>query len=371
MKADDWSPRQEDEEEYSSALQQRTEELYRIPSATADKNGLIECPVIVFRDLVVYPRMVSPIFIVPGSNLLAIQQAQGKSQTVIALTQRDPEIEDPQPSDFLPIGVEMAVGRLLSMPDGNSSALVQGRRRVEIDEFTHNRPFYSLKARPIEEPVEVDRRMDALMRTTRDLFERCIQLDHSLPDEAQLFSINISEPGWLADMVATAISLPLKERASLLLLPDPKERLKRVNRLLAQELDVLKLEDEIQNQVQSEVDRSQREFYLREQMKAIQTELGEGDVWSREISEVRARVEKIELPSEARAAASKEIDRLAQMPAMAPEVGIIRTYVDWILDLPWAQMTEDNLDVKHAARVLDQFHYGLGRAKDRILEYID
>jgi ATP-dependent Lon protease len=208
------------------------------------------------------------------------------------------------------------------------------------------------------------------MRTTRDLFERCVQLDRSLPDEAHLFSINITEPGWLADMIATAISLPLKERASLLLLPNPQERLKRVNRLLAQELDVLQLEDEIQNRVQSEVDRSQREFYLREQMKAIQTELGEGDVWSQEITELKARVEKADLPAEAKTAAGKEIERLTQMPALAPEVGIIRTYLDWILDLPWNEATEDNLDVKHAAQVLDQYHYGLGRAKDRILEYI-
>ena len=370
MKGDDWTGRQDEDEEYTSTLHQRTEELYRIPNTDPDKDGLIQCPVLIFRDLVVFPRMVSPVFIVPGSNLLAIQHAQGNVQTVIALTQRDPEIDDPEPGDFLPIGVEMAVGRLLSMPDGNSSALVQGRRRVEVIEFTQKEPFYSVRARPLEEPTDVDRNTDALMRTTRDLFERCIQLDRSLPDEAHLFSINITEPGWLADMTATAISLPLKERASLLLLPDPQERLKRVNRLLAQELDVLQLEDEIQNRVQSEVDRSQREFYLREQMKAIQTELGEGDVWSQEIADLRAKVEKMELPTEVRAAAVKEIDRLAQMPALAPEVGIIRTYIDWILDLPWSQATEDNLDVKHAAQVLDHFHYGLGRAKDRILEYI-
>ncbi len=216
MKGDDWSPRQDDEEEFNSALHQRTEELYRIPDAPANHDGLIECPVLVFRDLVVFPRMVSPIFIVPGMNLFAIQEAQRNVQTVIALTQRDAEVDEPQPDDFLPIGVEMAVGRLLSMPDGNSSALVQGRRRVEIVEFTQKEPYFIVRARPINEPTDVDRQTDALMRTTRDLFERCVQLDRSLPDEAHLFSINISEPGWLADMVGTAISLPLKERAALL-----------------------------------------------------------------------------------------------------------------------------------------------------------
>ncbi len=222
----------------------------------------------------------------------------------------------------------------------------------------------------MEEPGEVDRHTDALMRTTRDLFERCVQLDRSLPEEAHLFSLNIQEPGWLSDMVATAISLPFKERQSLLLQLDPTERLKRVNWLLAQELDVLQLEDEIQTRVQSEVDRSQREFYLREQMKAIQTELGEGDIWTRELVELKEKIIKTALPDEARSTAMKEVERLAQMPPMAPEVGIIRTYLDWILELPWQNETADNLDVTNAARVLEQYHYGLGKAKDRILEYI-
>jgi ATP-dependent Lon protease len=208
------------------------------------------------------------------------------------------------------------------------------------------------------------------MRTSRDLFERCVQLDRSLPEEAHLFSLNINEPGWLADMIATAISLPLEERITILLTIDPVERLKRVNWLLAQELDVLQLEDEIQNRVQSEVDRSQREFYLREQLKAIQTELGEGDIWTKDILEIRSKIENGKYPDEVRAAALKEVERLSQMPAMAPEVGIIRNYLDWIIDLPWNDMTEDNLDVIHAAKVLDQYHYSLGKAKDRILEYI-
>jgi ATP-dependent Lon protease len=162
----------------------------------------------------------------------------------------------------------------------------------------------------------------------------------------------------------------LKERQTLLLLLDPSERLKRINWLLAQELDVLQLEDEIQSKVQNEVDRSQREFYLREQMKAIQTELGEGDIWIREVAEIRERIVKSDMSDEARSAALKEVDRLAQMPSMAPEVGIIRTYLDWILELPWGVMTEDNLDVPHASTILNQNHFGLKDAKDRILEYI-
>ena len=370
MKNNDWISQGEEDEDFSSTLHQRTEELYRIPDAQPGRDGCIDLAVLPLRDLIIFPRMVSPIFISPGLGLAAVQEGQYNGQTIIALAQSDPDIEDPGAEDFLPIGVEIAVGRLLSMPDGNNSALVQGRRRVEIVEITRHKTFFTARARPIDEPVDVNRQMDALMRSSRDLFERCVQLDHSLPDEAHLFSINISEPGWLADMIATAISLPLKERQGLLLMLDPSDRLKRINTLLAQELDVLQLEDEIQSRVQTEVDRSQREFYLREQMKAIQTELGEGDIWMRDLAELRSRVEKTTLPQEVQTQAFKEIERLQQMPPMAPEVGIIRTYLDWILELPWTAATEDNLDVRHAADILERYHYGLGRAKDRILEYI-
>jgi ATP-dependent Lon protease len=367
---DDWIQHSDSGDDFANSIHQRTEELYRIPNAEPDRHGEIELPVLTLRDIVVFPRMVSPIFITPGPNLQAIQDAQNGFHTMIALVQKDSEKENPEPSDFIPIGVEVAVGRLLNIPDGNSSALVQGRRRVQILSFTQIEPYMKVKAEIIDEPVDVDRHMDALMRTVRDLFEHCVQLDRSLPDEAHLFSINIAEPGWLADMVATAISLPFKERQNLLTIISPQERLKRVNWLLAQELDVLKLEDEIQNRVQSEVDRSQREFYLREQLKAIQNELGEGDIWTRELADLRAKLEQSHLPDEVQVQALKEIERLGQMPAMAPEVGIIRSYLDWIIDLPWSQATEDNLDVRHAAKIMEQYHYGLGKAKDRILEYI-
>ena len=371
MNSDDWFARMDASDDMTSAaLHQRTEELYAIPDGLPDEDGLLECPVVVLRDIVVFPHMISPIFITPGPNLLAVQDAQFNYQTVIALVQRDPNIEMPSPDELLPIGVEMAVGKLLSLPDGNNSALVQGRRRVEIVEFTQLKPFYRVRVRLIDEDVPVDQNLDALMRTARDLFDRCVQLDRSLPEEAQLFSININEPGWLADMIATAISIPFKERQDLLLMPMPEDRLKVINRLLAQELDVLVLENKIQTKVQNEVDRSQREYYLREQMKAIQTELGEGDIWTRELGELRELIEQKDLPDEARTQAMKEVERLSQVPPMAPEVGIIRGYVEWILSLPWTEMTEDNLDVSHASKILDEYHFGLNKAKDRILEYI-
>lgn len=370
MPSQDWFNQQESPEDLSNALHQRTEELYRIDNAEADADGVFECNAILLRDIVVFPHMISPIFIVPGKNLFAIQDAQYNFRTVVALVQSDPDEENPTPEDFLKVGVEVAVGRLLSLPEGNNSALVQGRRRVELLSVIQTEPFYRVRVRVIEIEEEVDVNMDAMMRTTRNLFSRCVQLDQSLPEEAHLFSLNISEPGWLADMIATAISLPFHDRQNLLLESRVEKRLQQVNGLLAQELDVLELEEEIQTRVQSEVDRSQREYYLREQMKVIQNELGEGDVWTQDISELRTKINDGDFPENVRKQALKELERLSQIPPMAPEVGIIRGYLDWILELPWTTATEDNLDVTNAGKVLDQDHYGLQKAKDRILEYI-
>jgi ATP-dependent Lon protease len=314
--------------------------------------------------------MVSPVFLSQEGAILAVEEAQYKDQTVIVMTQLDPDNDEPGAGDFHPIGVEIAVGRLLSMPDGSSSALVQGRRRVEIVEFIQEEPYLAVRARPIFEDVEVDSQVDASMRTALEMFQKCVQLDRSLPEEAYLYALNIEDPGWLADMITTSVAPPLEERILLLGLVNPVERLEQVIRMLAKEADVLELEDQLHTRAQNEVDRTQREFYLRERMKAIQTELGEGDPWLREVYEIQTRVESAKLPEEVQVRALREVERLGQMPSMSPEVGIIRTYVEWILDLPWNEVSEDNLDVSHASKVLERDHYGLPRAKERILEYI-
>ncbi len=360
----------EEQDGYNLALSQRTEELYRVPNLEPNEDGIIEAAVLPLRDLVVFPRMVAPIFIGREASLLAVQEAQAKNRTVIGLVQKDAEVDDPKPADFLTIGIEMAVGRLLSMPDGSSSALVQGRRRVEIVDFVRSGPYLSVRARPVFEPQTADRQTQALMRSVLQLFDRCVQLDRSIPEEAHLFAMNISEPGWLADMIATSLSLNYEARQGLLTLLEPRGRLQAINRILAQELDVLELQDEIHSRVQNEVDKTQREFYLREQMRQIQNELGEGDVFSRDSTELKRKILAANLPEEPKAVALKELERLNQMPPMAPEIGTIRTYIDWIIDLPWTNATPDNLDVRHAAKILDRDHYGLKKAKERILEYI-
>jgi len=360
----------EEEDNFDLTLSQRTEELYRVPNREPAADGTIEAAVLPLRDMVIFPRMVSPIFIGRETSMLALQEAQRKELTVIGLTQTDPELDHPGASDFLPIGVEMAVGRLLAMPDGSHSALVQGRRRVEIVSFVRTTPYLVVQARVVHEPQTADRQTEALMRSALDLFGRCVQLDRTIPEEAHLFAMNIAEPGWLSDMLATSLALNFEAKQSLLLLLEVRGRLQALNKILAQEVDVLELEDEIHSKVQNEVDKSQREFYLREQMRQIQNELGEGDIFTRDATDLKKRIDAANLPAEAKSVAMKELERLNQMPPMAPEVGIIRTYIDWIIDLPWANFSPDNLDVKNAAKILERDHYGLKKAKERILEYI-
>jgi ATP-dependent Lon protease len=370
MSDEHWLPPSEDEDELFGNIHQRTEELYRIVNRDNDENGVFISPAFILKDVVIFPRMISPIFLSDETSHLAISAAQKQNQTAVALFFSGDRNDGNGLNEFLPIGIEMAAGRLLSIQGGNHSALVQGRRRVEIIRILQTDPYLMVEARLLPDKYRLTKSLTALMRTSRSLFENCVELNDSLPEEAHLFSMNIDDPGWLADMIATSLSLPNETRKELIILTHPADRLKKINQILAEELDVLELEDEIQTQVKTEVDRTHREFYLREQMKAIQTELGEGDIWSQEIIDLGDRIDEKNLPEEIQTQAIRELQRLQQMPPMAPEVGIIRTYIDWILDLPWNETSQDNLDVIHANEVLEKEHYGLKKAKDRIIEYI-
>jgi len=362
----DWQMRTE----FSEVLGNRTEELQRIHDATADADGLISCAVLPLRDMVLFPRMVTPLFVGRESTLAALEAAHAAGETVVALAQRDAEIAEPGLDDLFPVGCESAVGRVLHMPDGSTTVLAQGRRRIQVVEFTQTQPYLRARARPIFEPHQRTRETEAMMRAVLALFEKVVQLNRSLPEEAYVFAMNVDEPGWLADLITSALGVPLSDRQEMLETIDPNSRLQRLSVILGRELDVLELENRIHTRVQSEVDRSQREYYLREQMKAIQNELGEADSWTQELAQLREAVAAAHMPEEVDKKARKEIERLEQMPSMAPEVAIVRTYLDWLIELPWQKSSDDNLDVRHAAEVLDAQHYGLPKAKERILEYI-
>jgi ATP-dependent Lon protease len=354
----------------SDTLRTRAEELMDMPEAQPDEDGLIECPALPLRDMVLFPRMVTPLLVGREKSLAAIAAANTNHETVITLAQMDPQNSDPDPDDLYQTGCEVAVGRMLRMPDGSTSVMAQGRRRVEIVEFIQTEPYYRVKARVIYEPAGKALETEALMRAVLALFEKVVNLNRSIPEEAYVYAMNVDEAGWLADLVTSTLKVDVADAQTVLEIAEPAERLQRVSVLLGKELDVLELEDQINSQVQSEVDKSQREYYLREKMKAIQTELGEGDVWTQDLNDLREKLLTAALPEEANKAALKELERLQQMPPMSPETGIIRTYLDWLLDLPWHTVTEDNLDIRHAKQLLDDEHFGLPKAKDRILEYM-
>ena len=328
------------------------------------------CPVLPLRDTVVFPHMVSPLFVGRDRSLKAVDAAMVNGDTIVVVAQRDQTVQEPSPEDLYAIGTEVEIVRMLRLPDGTTSILAQGKQRVAILDYVQSTPYFMAHVRPIIEPSEKGLSTEALMRAVLALFEKCVQLSHTIPDDTYIFAMNVDEPGWLADLVASTLELDLDERQSILETINPSVRLQRLSIMLARELDVLELENRIHTQVQQEVDRSQREYFLREQMKAIQNELGEGDAFTQEINELREKIADSDMPDEVREKAEKELNRLAAMPPMAPETGIIRTYLDWLLELPWSKATEDNMDIAAAARALEESHYGLSQAKERILEYI-
>ncbi len=330
----------------------------------------LELPVLPVRDTVVFPHMLVPLFIGRDRSMLAMEAAMAEHSQLVVVAQRNVDVEDPSPEDLYGIATESTIGRMLRMPDGTTNILAQGEERVRIIEFTQKEPYLRARVKRLFEESEKTLSTEALMRAVLALFEKCVQLNRNIPDDAYIAAMNIDEPGWMADMVASVMDLDMEKRQQILDTLDPTIRLQRLSIMLAQELDVLELENKIHDQVQQEVDKGQREYFLREQMRVIQGELGELDTQLAEVNELRERIKKMPLPEEVKARAEKEINRLSAMPSASPDVGIIRSYLDWIVELPWDTATADNADLLAVAQVLDSNHFGLPKAKERILEYI-
>ena len=329
-----------------------------------------EYPVLALHDTVVFPNLVTPLFVDRDRSVWAVEAAEAMQRPLLVVAQRDPELTDPTLSDLYAVGTSVDIGRVLRMPDGSTTMLVQGIERIRIVELIDTEPYLRVRGVPLYEDERHDMASEALMRAVLALFEKVVSLNPNLPEDAYVAALNEKEPGSLADLMAHILDLELAQRQELLETLDANVRLQKLSIILGQELDVLELEDRIQNQVQSELDKSQREYYLREQLRAIQTELGEGDETQRELGELKEKLAKAGLPEAVRAKTEKEIGKLAAMPPASPEMAIIRNYVDTILDLPWQSTTEDNLDVSRAAKILEENHYGLPKVKERILEHI-
>lgn len=340
------------------------------------EEGPFQAIVLPLRELVVYPQMVTPLYVGRTPSLIALETAIKEDWPLVTVAQL-PEVEEAEEEEEYPtaeqiyrVGTEVSIARSIRLPDGTTSAIAQGYARVRILEFVQHEPYMIALVENVQETSEHTPLVEALMRAVLAMFEKVVHLNHSLPEEAYIYAMNVEDPGSLADLVAQMIDLDLEERQEILETLDAVERLQKISAHVARELDVLELEDQIQSRVQQEVDRSQREYFLREQMRAIQRELGESDVFTQEVTQLREQLEQAELPEHVRQRAAEELARLSMMPPMAPEIGIIRSYLEWLLNLPWIKATVDNLDLKNAAQVLESRHYGLPKAKERILEYI-
>ncbi len=330
----------------------------------------LSLPVLPVRNTVLLPHMIVPLLITHEQSLKAIDEAMRKDRKMFVVTQLNEEVEDPTPDDVYSIGVEGVVERMLKMPDGSTSVLIRGQQRLRRVEYIQVMPFMRVRTESVKEDEELSMVQEALMRAVLALFEKCIKLSSTLPDEAYITAMNINKPGWLADFVASSLEPTIAARQDILETFNVEERLKKVSILLTKELHILELESQIHIQVQSEVDKSQREYFLREQLKAIQRELGESDPTIRDNQELREKILNGTMPEEVKARALKELDRLNATPSMAPDGGVIRTYLDWLVNLPWSTTTIDRLDIVEASAILEKRHYGLEKVKERILEYI-
>jgi ATP-dependent Lon protease len=268
------------------------------------------------------------------------------------------------------MGTAASIAKMLKMPDGSIRAFLQGISRIRLTELVQVEPYLRGRVERVEVAVERTPELEALMRTIVSLFQQVVALAPNLPDELAVASMNLPDPGSLADLVAAHVNLSLEESQEILETLDVQERMEKLTSFINRELEILELRGKIQSQVKTEVDKAQREFLLREQLKAIQEELGEVDERTVEVNELKAKIEEAALPAEARKEAERELDRLAKMPPQAAEYSTARTYLDWLTALPWARGTEDNLDVAQAQRMLDEDHYNLEKVKERILDYL-
>jgi ATP-dependent Lon protease len=332
-----------------------------------------ELPVLPLRDTVLFPNSFMPLAVAREASVRLIDEATTAGRMIAVFTQREASVEEPLQEDLYPIGTATHIHKMFKLPDGSLRLIVQGLARVRLDRILQTRPYLKGAVTLADESLrdEDHLEIDALQRNIKSNFQQVVSLSPLLSDDLQALAANITEPGKLADFIAsslTTIGTPVKQEVLDTL--DIRARMDSLNRILIKELEVLELGSKIQSQVQSEVGKNQREYFLREQLKAIQKELGEGDEQAKEIDELRAKIDSAGMPEGVKKEAFRELDRLSKMPVAAAEYTVSRTYLDWIVALPWAKRTEDSLDLRRTKEVLDADHSGLEKVKDRVIEYL-
>lgn len=326
--------------------------------------------VLPLRGLVVYPMMWLPLTIGQTRSLRLVELALPSSRIIALVTSQDEGLEEPGPDQIHPIGTAAQVHRILRAPDGVIRLAIQGLERIRIKEYIQESPYLRARVEVLPESMEQNLELEALSRAVQDLFRRFVELDHQTPDELAVMALNVEDPRQLAYLVAGSMRLPVAAAQEILVMDPVREKLLRLITLLNKEVEVMELGRKIQSEAQNEMEHMQRDFYLREQLKAIQKELGEEDEQAADIRELEERIEAAGMSEEADKEARRELDRMRRMPIQAAEYSVIKTYLDLMVSLPWQKTTADNLGIHHARQVLDEDHYGLGEIKDRILEYL-
>jgi len=332
-----------------------------------------ELPVLPLRDTVLFPNSFMPLAVAREASVRLIDEAMNGSKLIAVFTQRDASVEEPAEEDLYRVGTATHIHKMFKLPDGSLRLIVQGLARVSLKKLTSRKPYLLAEVEEAEEIARDEDRLevDALQRNIKTNFQQVVSLSPLLSDDLQTLAMNIAEPGKLADFIVSSLpTITTAAKQEVLDTLDVRARMDLLNRLLIKELEVLELGSKIQSQVQSEVGKNQREYFLREQLKAIQRELGEDDDQTKEIEELRTKIQAAGMPETVLKEANRELDRLAKMPVAAAEYTVSRTYLDWLVSLPWTARTEETIDLKHTKEVLDADHSGLEKAKDRILEYL-
>ena len=329
-----------------------------------------EVGVLPLRDNVTFPDMLVPLNIGQPRSVELINEVLRGDRSIAMVASRNPQVETPSPDDLYDVGVLGVVARMIRVPDGTLRVLIQGGQRIRITRWVRTEPYLVAEIEELPDVVNPSPELTALMRNVQQTFTDIIEQVPYLPEELQVMVANVDDPSVLAHLIAGALRIPTEEKQALLEEVDVAKRLRRLSEILARELELVAIGSKIQSQVQSELDKGQREYFLRQQLKAIQDELGETDEVQAEVNELRAQLDAIELPEVARKQVDRELGRLERLqPAMA-EYGVIRAYLEWIAALPWDKETDDNLDLEHARTVLDEDHYDIEQVKDRILEFL-
>jgi ATP-dependent Lon protease len=329
-------------------------------------------PLLPIRDIVIFPYMILPLFVGRDMSIKAIDDALSGNRLILLVAQKDLNTENPEPKDLYPVGTVGMIMRMLKLPDGRVKVLVQGMSKARIKDYVQTEPYFLVNIEKITEPKDekLTLEAEALMRNVKEQLEKMISLGKMLLPDIMVIVENIDDPGKLADLVASNLGLKVDIAQEVLEILDPKERLIKVNEIISKELEVLTMQQKIQASARGEIDKSQREYFLREQLKAIQKELGETDERTEEINDLRKKVEEAKMPEKVLAETEKQLKRLERMHPDAAESAVIRSYIETLAELPWSKTTQDNLDIKGAKKILDEDHYDLEKVKDRILEYL-